>query len=84
MDNIKVGFSLSPEVISRLEEYRLEKGMTKSACLTAIINDYFESLDAAKKEIDRVNRFAKLLADYTEGKISAQDFSVACNVLSKS
>ena len=83
MENVKVGFSISPEVISRLDEYRREKGLTRSACLTAIITSYFDSLEAAKKEMERMNRFAKLLADYTEGTLSTSDFQTACAVLSK-
>lgn len=84
MDNVKVGFSLNADVLSRLDNYRREKGLTRSACVTAILNDYFNSLETAKLEMERMNRFAKVLGDYTNGTISAADFQTACAVLSKS
>ena len=83
MENIKVGFSMSPDLVSRLDDYRRSKGLTRSACVSAIIEDYFESLAIARKENERLNRFAKILSDYTAGSLSKDDFQAACSVLMK-
>lgn len=71
---MKIGLSIWDSNIDKIDEIRKQRQLTRSALVNMVLQDYFESLEVAKRENDRLQVLAQTLLDLSKGDITADEY----------
>ena len=80
---MKIGLSIWDANVEKIDKYRKERQLTRSGLVNMVLKDYFDSLEVAKKEDDRLKGLAMALFNLTNGTITVDQYRAEIERLSK-